>query len=293
MAWIEMHQSLLTHRKTWKAAKLLGITCVNLCGHLYVLWSWALDNAPDGRIEPDDVAKAAQYAGDAGEFLAALIDAGFIDRRRNGSLWLHDWKDYGGKLCEQRKKNAAKNRSYRQRKKENEAAALPSRDSHETGTATVTLPAREEKTRVEKSREDTPPYPPHGGRAGDLPVSHDTHSLSVEPDEYGTLFDLYPRHEKRVAGAALYARYSTEEQASMMTAVRNYAAYVRYFEKEQDRIMLITTFLSWDRRPWLDWTREENAKWAVMPPGCRRNDERDPALTPGVKGGKYAGIVYQ
>ena len=50
MAYIETHQSLLTHRKTLRLGRLLGMDRFCVCGRLMALWCWALDNAPDAGV---------------------------------------------------------------------------------------------------------------------------------------------------------------------------------------------------------------------------------------------------
>lgn len=58
-------------------------------GHLCLIWLWALDNAPDGdlsAVSPGELAEVADFnSRRAGEFLEALIDAGFVDQA--GSAW--------------------------------------------------------------------------------------------------------------------------------------------------------------------------------------------------------------
>lgn len=104
MAWIEIHQSLPTHKKTLLASDTLGITPVHLMGHMVAFWLWALDNVPDGdldNISPRVIARAAQWEGDPEQFVDALINVGFIDETDNG-LRIHDWYDYAGRLIERR-----------------------------------------------------------------------------------------------------------------------------------------------------------------------------------------------
>lgn len=115
MAWIESHQSLLTHRKTIQAAAELRISRHLLIGHLHALWWWSLDNAEDngslGRVTPEIVAEAAGWPQrKASAFAAALLNAGFLDGSR-GAFVLHNWYKYAGKLNEKRAKD-------RDRKKE-------------------------------------------------------------------------------------------------------------------------------------------------------------------------------
>lgn len=110
MSWIESHQSLSTHRKTIKAARLLRCDKHKLIGHLHELWWWGLDNAADtgelAGIERSDLAWAAQWKGDAEAFAVVLIECGFVDSDDSGErLGLHDWWQYAGKLNAKRAKD--------------------------------------------------------------------------------------------------------------------------------------------------------------------------------------------
>lgn len=105
MAWIESHQSLLTHRKTRRVAAALGCDRFKLIGHLHALWWWGLDNVPAdgylGDLTDEEIAWAAQWEDDPGRFTQALVAAGFVDVREDGR-YLHDWYHYAGKLIDSR-----------------------------------------------------------------------------------------------------------------------------------------------------------------------------------------------
>jgi hypothetical protein len=66
-AWLELHQSLPTHRKTLIMADALDVKPVQIVGHLTCLWLWALDNAQDGvlHVSPQMIARAAQWEDEA------------------------------------------------------------------------------------------------------------------------------------------------------------------------------------------------------------------------------------
>lgn len=128
MAWIESHQSLLTHRKTGRLARALGIPKVHAVGHLHAFWWWCLDNAADGQLIdsiPAEVADAACWEGDAELFMQAMVLAGFIDPDSDGVLHVHDWMDYAGRLVQKRDANA-------KRMKEARAKNRPNTCEHET-----------------------------------------------------------------------------------------------------------------------------------------------------------------
>lgn len=117
MAWIELHQSLWTHRKTLILAALIKIDETYAAAHLSRLWTWSLDNAPEGDLTglPHTViAYGAGYKGDATAFVSALVQAGWLDHDEN-KLVIHDWHDYAGRLVE--KKIANKQRMKKAREK--------------------------------------------------------------------------------------------------------------------------------------------------------------------------------
>lgn len=153
MAYIESHQELGSHPKTRKLARLLGISRVTAVGHLQFLWWWATDYAGDGclaRFDPLDIAVGAEWDGDPEAFLAALIDAGFVDPDRA----IHDWDLYGGKLAERRTRNAERMRAAR------------AREAHDTDRAEHVQHTQRARVQLEKRREEkrrqaaAPPTPP-------------------------------------------------------------------------------------------------------------------------------------
>lgn len=109
MAWIESHQSLLTHRKLLRLSALLKTDKYKLIGHLQALWWWALDNADhEGNLElilDDEIAGAAGWPQRrGGEFVSALVRAGFIETHNEGATYrLHNWWRYAGKLNDSKK----------------------------------------------------------------------------------------------------------------------------------------------------------------------------------------------
>lgn len=105
MAWIESHQELARHPKTKRLARSLGAEVPAVIGYLHLLWWWALDYAPDGSLEKydaGDIADAVLWQREPGEFVEAMVKAGFFDRLDDGSLLIHDWYDYAGRLLESR-----------------------------------------------------------------------------------------------------------------------------------------------------------------------------------------------
>lgn len=135
MAWIELHQSLTSHKKTRRLARALGLGVPEgipqTIGHLCLFWLWCVDGTEDGSLvdlDAQDIADAAGWTGDAEAFTEAMIKTGFIEKGANG-LEIHDWDDYIGRLLEKRQNAREKERirkqKYRQRKRQETEASTP------------------------------------------------------------------------------------------------------------------------------------------------------------------------
>lgn len=147
MAWIEVHQELTRHHKVKRLARALEISRPQAVGHLFFLWSWALDHAPSGDLSGFDDEEIAEESGwdrdqpahgpphDSTEFVQALRDAGWLD----GSD-LHDWDEYAGRLLAKREANKERARKAR------EARTHGSHDVPATNTATVPNPTEPDRT---------------------------------------------------------------------------------------------------------------------------------------------------
>lgn len=170
MAWIESHQELWRHPKTKKLARLLGVSVPAAVGHLHGLWYWALDFAQDGSLakyEPEEIADAVLWDGEASDLVNALIASGYIDQGDDG-LHLHDWHDYAGRLLEQRElqREANRERQRRYREKKNSVTlqshvsnALHNADITECNAPTV---PNTTKPTVPNITDTTIPYTPDG-----------------------------------------------------------------------------------------------------------------------------------
>lgn len=115
MAWIESHQSLLTHRKLLRLANKTKCDKYKLIGHLHALWWWGLDNAQNdgslGETFPEEIAAAAGWPDRTGvEFVNALVFAGFLEENPAGVYALHNWQRYAGKLNEKKEKDRERKR---------------------------------------------------------------------------------------------------------------------------------------------------------------------------------------
>ena len=138
--WIEVHQSLINHRKTLALADALGIKPVQVVGHMVSLWTWAIDNAPrNGAVtvmSPKSIAHVTHWDGDAQVFFDKLVQVGFLDCVEN-EVFIHNWERYIGRLIDRRESNADRQRRFRERK-----SATKPHNNNVTVTERVTSPSR-------------------------------------------------------------------------------------------------------------------------------------------------------
>jgi hypothetical protein len=148
MAWIELHQSIRDHRKIVDLADHLNIPEQYAVGLCIYLWTWALDNAPEGvlRMSARVVAKASGWSGNENDFLQSLIDTNWLEITPENDLYIHDWEQYAGRLIEKRKEDAARKREYRAEKAQSTKRPKNVRKTSKghpkdiQGTSSVTVP---------------------------------------------------------------------------------------------------------------------------------------------------------
>lgn len=225
MAWIESHQELRHHYKTKRLARELNVTVAAAVGHLHFLWWWAIDFAPDGDLTKFDDYEIADAIGYEGEepfkAKAALISAGFLDSKSDGTITIHDWYEYAGRTLLKRKEIKAANRErqkrYRDRKKTRDSAEddesitkdecvsnalrVTSRNAHVTPCNVPTLHNITEHNITEQ----TPPLPPASGGRGD----------GVKPDAQESRFNdfwrLYPKKQGKGAALKVWKRLKPDK----------------------------------------------------------------------------------
>jgi len=131
--WLELHIGLRDHPKTARLRRRLGVTLPQAIGHVVMTWTWAVRYAPNGdlsRFDPDVIADAAGWDDDPGQFVRAMIAAGFLDE----DLAIHDWDAYAGRLLDRREANARRMREAREKAR----AATNGNDPDETRAAHAT-----------------------------------------------------------------------------------------------------------------------------------------------------------
>lgn len=87
----------LTHRKTRRLAKLLGIPLPCALGVLEALWHVTGEQAKDGgigRMSNQDLADEMFWDEDADDLVKALSESGWLQTCKECRLYVHDWHDH-------------------------------------------------------------------------------------------------------------------------------------------------------------------------------------------------------
>lgn len=120
--FVPIYGSIARSPKIKRAADALGVDRITMIGHLVIFWNWAMEHAPDGRLDPfdyDDIGEAALWSGSGDRFVAALTHAGLIDTE---PFAIHDWHEYGGKVVYKRTLDRERQQVHRDRVRRVETA---------------------------------------------------------------------------------------------------------------------------------------------------------------------------
>lgn len=280
--WIESHQSLRDHPKLIRAARRLKITRPQLIGHLHCLWWWALDYAQDGDLSAyavEDIADAAEWTGDAADFVGALAETarigdrpGFLEKQESGAFLIHDWYDYAGKLLDKRAMDAARKRASRRQDSSDASAGHP-QDIQAPVLVTAQVPnltipnltVPEEASSLVKS-EIAPPLaatlpdpaktPQKARKQKPAPVEEN------RPPEIDTLHSIVGVYPPRETWETLAAAASGYTEAQMR---QTYAAW-RTVTVNKHNWTWVTEWLPYGGKPPSSYSKP-NGKM-TMPPGC-------------------------
>lgn len=199
MAWIEVHQALLTHRKTLELAELLGLPPIYAAAHVIALWSWSLDNAPDGalHVRAGIIARACQWESDTDLIVSSLVKSGFLDMSNDNCLTIHDWSDYAGRLVDKRRQNAERMREAREKQR----ATHVQRTLHARAGATVPNPTVPNQLTLNVGANNAP---------DDLTLWFDT------------FWQLYPKKIRKPNAHRAAGRIAIRDRPLVIQAVKNY-----------------------------------------------------------------------
>lgn len=127
MLWIKSYVATDRDPKTGKFCRRTGMDRPTAVGALHMFWWWAVDWAPDGdisEIEPEDIADAMHFKGDPLELISALNEAGYIEETESGR-GIVNWMEIGGKIIQNREKDAARKAEKREEEKRAKASSTP------------------------------------------------------------------------------------------------------------------------------------------------------------------------
>lgn len=197
MAWIESHQSLGNHPKTIRLARELKVGVPTAIGYLHLLWWWALDYAPVGTLSPlrrDAATQACRWSKDPDRFWRALGSAGFVDELPDGTLAIHDWAEYAGRLVQRREIDAERKRVRRTELRTSGEVSVDVRRTVPTGPTNLPdLPAR--------AREPGPGGPLAAALTDPEPLPNGAKQCPLCPEVFTTSYDEHlstsPRHKIR------------------------------------------------------------------------------------------------
>ena len=152
MAWIEVHDTLREHHKTYALADGLNIPLYAAVGLVVSLWTWTLNNSENGDLSkypPIAIARACFWDKKPEKLIDVLKSCGFLDE----NMQLHDWQDYAGRLLDKREANARRNREARQKERASrDAKNLDESKENETSQAGI-----ERITGAEKEEKESHP----------------------------------------------------------------------------------------------------------------------------------------
>jgi hypothetical protein len=152
VSWIESHQEIGQHPKTYALSTALNVEIPTAVGVLHLLWHFALKFAwKDGDLKKftsSQIANGTFWKGNPDDFLKALQGTGWLDGKK-----VHDWMDYAGKIVH--------DRLYNKLRRKTPSNAVPRRKTLATlPNLTVpnrTLPNQKRKVLESNGKDFSPP----------------------------------------------------------------------------------------------------------------------------------------
>ncbi|MEK4113253.1 hypothetical protein MHH92_23585 [Paenibacillus sp. FSL M7-1414] len=193
MLWIKSYVATDRDPKTGKLCRRTGMDRPTAVGALHMFWWWAVDWAPDGdisEIEAADIADVMHFKGDPEELISALNEAGYIEETEAGR-GIVNWMDIGGKIIQNKEKDAARKAEKREEEKKAKSSSTPvPKKSKGSPTDIPTKSDAEIEIEIKNKKDikDIPPDPekepnpdPNQDQ-GQNPKSEQTAESSASPD---------------------------------------------------------------------------------------------------------------
>ncbi len=144
LPWIKMHTSLPTHRKSLELALELGVP--RAWTYQAALLLWAGEHAQDGRIRGKHraslVEHAAQWEGERGRLVSALLTVGFLEEEGE-ELIIHGWTEEQGAHVAKVSRDRSKPDGRTSRKAPEEIPTFPCETPASLPQESLQTPARD------------------------------------------------------------------------------------------------------------------------------------------------------
>ena len=124
MPYFEFHDTLPHHIKTRRLSVALRLSIPQTVGHLACLFAYAIGTAPHGELQAGDIPLAAQYRGEGGRLVKALIESGWLDLVEKDTYQIHDWLCYTRAYRKAQRDSKARSEA-RQKRDSSAVAAQP------------------------------------------------------------------------------------------------------------------------------------------------------------------------
>jgi len=120
LPWIKVHSDLIDHPKALALAHRLGDS--RAWSYVVAVWFHLARYNPEGWIRDTEDAQraleaAARWSGDAGALVSALVEVGFMERKR-GRIVAHGWDDHQGAHVEKRARDRERQAAIRRERRE-------------------------------------------------------------------------------------------------------------------------------------------------------------------------------
>ena len=254
MAWIELHQSLVEHKKMDDLLRESGLSRDTALGRLCILWLWTLSNREDGLLTGVDARRLGQILDlqprRAQSFLDAMVRSGFLDQSAEG-LRVHDWEDYTGRLLEIRRKDRERKRRSRAEASSQEDEADPDPPCETSGESPEPVrgtsgenpplpnPTQPNLTKPDQTKPgfsffDPVDHPDLGAGAGNEKLTDYLLDRGLLPEEWlGATRELLDR--SRLLTDGLFKVFCTR-QPGYTDYAKVFPLVTRYRETERDRV---------------------------------------------------------
>ena len=253
--YVIIQTSFPSNIKTRLASGRLGITPIALAGHMFGIWAYAMENAPDGKLElpPEHLAMAAYFdPSRAEEFVDTLVNTGFLEKRENGYV-IHDWNEYSGRLFLKVEAKREKDRLRLASKRKAEKEKKMSQKSRQIEEIEET----EEIEKIEEGEENSTEsnnlenigilsLVPNGcERGSDVPARKARARETEYPKDFEKLWKDYPRKERKRESFKAYAKaLETHDAATLDGAVRAYVERCRNEAREPRYVPMLFRVLA-------------------------------------------------